>query len=263
MTANITASRIVLIGGHSIVREGLRSLLSEQGREILHAGPSVSDLAAVARCKADFLLLLIEDKGAEWGGEALAAIHRQCPGARIAILAQTFDYQVMMEAFRAGIEGYLINDLSWERLAGYLDLIDLGEKIFPTQLAQKLMDESTAREQPDADNAATIESANLSGREMDILRRLTAGLPNKVISRQLAISEATVKVHVKAVLRKLRVANRTQAAIWAAAQGIAGPGGPAESVDAEPGAVTAGAMGAAALRSSASAPGSGGRTARA
>jgi two-component system nitrate/nitrite response regulator NarL len=58
---------------------------------------------------------------------------------------------------------------------------------------------------------------------MEILRRLAAGFPNKVISRQLSISEATVKVHVKAVLRKLRVSNRTQAAIWAASQGLHGP----------------------------------------
>ena len=264
MTATRTASHVVLIGGNSIIREGLRSLLSAQNRRIIHAGSSIKDLAALSHPDPNFLLLLIEDQKSEWDGNALAAIHRRHPGARIAILAHRFDYQAMLGAFRAGIEGYLTNDLSWERLAGYLDLIELGEKIFPSQLAQKLIDETEPCEQADMEEAATVDSANLSAREMDILRRLIAGLPNKVISRQLAISEATVKVHVKAVLRKLRVANRTQAAIWAAGQGIHGLDAPPSTAlpKTEAGAVAA-TMGAVTPLMPPIAPDKAGRVARA
>lgn len=213
------ACDVVLVGGNSIVREGLRRLLSEQERKVLYACASLDDLDRVDIASEAHLLLLIEEPGTEWDGKSLAQAHQRFPAARIAILANQFDFDAMLESFRSGAEGYLTNDLSWERLIGYLDLIALGEKIFPSQLAQKLIDQCSAPNgQPT--NAVAIQSANLSAREMEILRRLIAGLPNKVISRELSISEATVKVHVKAVLRKLGVANRTQAAIWAAAQGL-------------------------------------------
>ncbi|HWV12354.1 MAG TPA: response regulator transcription factor [Sphingobium sp.] len=213
-------SDVVLVGGSSIVREGLRRLLSSQHRHILYTGAKLDEfLLSEMGCPA-CLLLLIEDQDREWSGTALAEVREQCPAARIAILANKFDFDTMLDAFRAGVEGYLINDLSCERLGGYLDLIALGEKIFPSQLAQQLIDQSAVCE--DVPNAVSIDGANLSAREMEILQRLIAGLPNKVISRQLSISEATVKVHVKAVLRKLRVSNRTQAAIWAASQGLHG-----------------------------------------
>ncbi|SCW72390.1 two component transcriptional regulator, LuxR family [Sphingobium faniae] len=217
-----TASKVVLIGRSSIIREGLRCLLAEQNRQVIFSGFSLEDLQKANVAASDFLLLLIEDKRSEWDGDALEAIHRQYPAGRITILANEFDFSAMLEAFRVGVEGYLTKDVPWERLIGYLDLITLGEKIFPSQLAQKLIDRSSTYDH--VPNAATIDSANISARELEILRRLIAGLPNKVISRQLSISEATVKVHVKAVLRKLRVTNRTQAAIWAATQGLQGMG---------------------------------------
>ena len=215
-----TVSDVVLVGGSSIVREGLRRLLSSQHRQILYTGAKLDEFCFSGMADPACLLLLIEDQDKEWNGAALAEVREQCPAARIAILANKFDFDTMLDAFRAGAEGYLINDLSCERLGGYLDLIALGEKIFPSQLAQQLIDQSaTCEEVP---NAVSIDGANLSARELEILQRLIAGLPNKVISRQLSISEATVKVHVKAVLRKLRVSNRTQAAIWAASQGLHG-----------------------------------------
>ena len=211
-----TVSDVVLVGGSSIVREGLRRLLSSQHRQILYTGAKLDEFCFSGMADPACLLLLIEDQDKEWNGAALAEVREQCPAARIAILANKFDFDTMLDAFRAGAEGYLINDLSCERLGGYLDLIALGEKIFPSQLAQQ---SANCEEVP---NAVSIDGANLSARELEILQRLIAGLPNKVISRQLSISEATVKVHVKAVLRKLRVSNRTQAAIWAASQGLHG-----------------------------------------
>lgn len=214
-----TVSDVALLGGSSIVREGLRRLLSSRHRQVVVTGAALDELSPDMP-DSECLLLLIEDQDKEWSGAAILQVRQLYPTARIAILANKFDFDAMLEAFRAGVEGYLINDLSCERLGGYLDLIALGEKIFPSQLAEKLIDQPTiGQEQP---NAISVDCANLSAREMQILRRLIAGLPNKVISRQLSISEATVKVHVKAVLRKLRVSNRTQAAIWAAGQGLLG-----------------------------------------
>lgn len=213
-----TTSDVALVGCNSIASESLKRLLSEEHRRIIYAGPSVEELRRNGSTDAAFLLILMEDQQLKWNGSALAAAHQQHPAAKIVILATEFDYDAMLGAFRAGVQGYLTNDLPWERLAGYLDLIAFGEKIFPSQLAERLIGENM--DGVSGGSAATIDSVNLSAREMEILQRLISGLPNKIISRQLCISEATVKVHVKAVLRKLGVANRTQAAIWAAAQGL-------------------------------------------
>jgi len=219
-----TTSDVALVGCNSIASESLKRLLSEAHHQIIYAGPSIEELPGEDADCAAFLLILMEDQQFKWDDAALAALHRQHPGAKIVILATEFDYDAMLGAFRAGVQGYLTNDLPWERLSGYLGLIAFGEKIFPSQLADRLIGEHI--DGIAGSNTATIDSVNLSGREMEILQRLISGLPNKIISRQLTISEATVKVHVKAVLRKLGVANRTQAAIWAAAQGLQ-PLGPA------------------------------------
>lgn len=213
-----TTSDVALIGCNSIVREGLCRLLSESKWHIVHAGSSIEDLRSAPIAVSDLLIILVEDDRSLWQAHDLDAVHQLFPAAKIIVLAREFDFHAMLESLRAGAYGYLTNDLSWERLAGYLDLIALGEKIFPSQLAQKLIDDSAAFEA--AVDSTSLDAAHLSAREMDILCRLVAGLPNKLISRELAISEATVKVHVKAVLRKLRVSNRTQAAIWASSQGL-------------------------------------------
>lgn len=212
-----TTFDVALVGCNSIASESLKRLLREDNCRIIYAGPSLEELTRNGSADP-FLLILMEDQNLAWNGAALSAAHHRYPAARIVILATEFDYHAMLGAFRAGAQGYLTNDLPWERLAGYLKLIGFGEKIFPSQLADKLIGDNG--EEVRARIAATVDSVNLSAREMEILQRLISGLPNKIISRQLSISEATVKVHVKAVLRKLGVANRTQAAIWAAAQGL-------------------------------------------
>jgi two-component system nitrate/nitrite response regulator NarL len=227
VTGMTTTSDVALVGCNSIASESLKRLLSEAHRRIIYAGPSIEELRGEDSDCAAFLLILMEDQQLKWDGAALAAAHHQHPTAKIVILATEFDYDAMLGAFRAGVQGYLTNDLPWERLAGYLDLISFGEKIFPSQLADRLIGENI--DGVAGGQSATIDSVNLSAREMEILQRLISGLPNKIISRQLTISEATVKVHVKAVLRKLGVANRTQAAIWAAAQGLQPPLGPASA----------------------------------
>jgi two-component system nitrate/nitrite response regulator NarL len=94
----------------------------------------------------------------------------------------------------------------------------MGEKVLPSQFAQNLGKREFRSGR--GDWLANIATLNLSDREIQIMRYLVLGCPNKVISRRLGISEATVKVYVKAILRKLQVTNRTQAAIWAVQRGL-------------------------------------------
>lgn len=141
------------------------------------------------------------------------------PDCKIVLLAATCDSRLVAEAFRLGIDGYVGKHISCACLVEMLKLVALGEKLIPSQI---VFDLPYQRAEPDTARA-NIEfgDANLSDREISILQGLIRGEPNKVISRRLLITEATVKVHVKSILRKLGVANRTQAAIWGVGCGLA------------------------------------------
>jgi two-component system nitrate/nitrite response regulator NarL len=117
-----------------------------------------------------------------------------------------------------GIDGYLLKNMSADALPQWLRLVLLGEKVFPTDLAHMLTNGRVTLR----NNGGQISHVNgLSGREMEILGCLINGAQNKQIAQELDISDGTVKVHVKAILKKIRVQNRTQAAIWAMNNGIA------------------------------------------
>ena len=141
-----------------------------------------------------------------------------------------YEFDEVALAFGNGIDGYIVKEISCEPLIESLKLVALGEKVLPSQLARTLSDFHPRFESGNQHDTAS--AACLSEREAEILRCLTVGMANKVMSRLLNISEATVKVHVKAILRKLRLSNRTQAAIWAIKHGFEQQ--PVESVDTDP-----------------------------
>jgi len=113
----------------------------------------------------------------------------------------------------AGIDGYVAKQIGCEPLIGALRLVALGEKIVPSQTVIALAKKPWRT--GGGDWLTCNNNVQLSEREREILVCLTRGDANKIISRQLTITEATVKVHIKAILRKLNVMNRTQAAMWA------------------------------------------------
>jgi two-component system nitrate/nitrite response regulator NarL len=140
--------------------------------------------------------------------------------AKIVILADRFDFDAVVSCFRAGAEGYIVNAMKSQPLMTALRLVSLGEKVMPSDLVEELEHRQFSTSSPVLPQNEIV-NANLSPRERDVLCGLMAGYPNKSIARQLDVCEATVKVHVKAILRKLKVSNRTQAAIWASHNGIA------------------------------------------
>jgi two-component system, NarL family, nitrate/nitrite response regulator NarL len=149
---------------------------------------------------------------------------------RIVVLTETIRVGRLSEALSAGVDGYLLKNMSADALHQSLQLVLLGEKVFPTDLARLL----TSDWMMGRNDAAQGEHANgLSHREMQILGYLLSGAQNKQIARDLQICEGTVKVHLKAILKKLGVQNRTQAAIWAVSQGMT-PLGPLYCEDLNP-----------------------------
>jgi two-component system, NarL family, nitrate/nitrite response regulator NarL len=153
----------------------------------------------------------------------IAALKAQNPGARVVVLADTFNFDQMMTALRGGADGYCLPTV--DALIRYLDLVMLGETAYPSgQFLSAILDaqsrgDTEISRSADAETRRSLAHASdtrmLSNREAEILHCLMQGAPNKIIARQLDVAEATVKVHVKAILRKIQVANRTQAAMWA------------------------------------------------
>jgi two-component system nitrate/nitrite response regulator NarL len=126
------------------------------------------------------------------------------------------------QGLEAGANGFCLTGSSREVLITSLELVMLGELALPTELVLSMLDAAplssepgTASEAPDKPKASAPQPSNLSAREAEILSSLMEGAPNKIIARKLHVAEATVKVHIKAILRKIGVANRTQAAMWA------------------------------------------------
>jgi two-component system, NarL family, nitrate/nitrite response regulator NarL len=136
---------------------------------------------------------------------------------RIVFLTESIRINRLADALAEGVDGYLLKNMSAEALHQSLQLVLLGEKVFPTDLAHLLTNDRMASR----NGTAQWRHVNgLSGREMQILGCLRNGAQNKQIARDLQIADSTVKVHLKAILKKIGAQNRTQAAIWALAQGV-------------------------------------------
>ena len=211
---------VSLFGRNEIAREGLRRILISEDFTVVSSmvGPASLDLQDKPSSTDQPHIIIVDDSPAGEAIDQCRQLSERYPHARLVLLADDYEYDEVALAFCNGVDGYIVKEISCEPLIESLKLVALGEKVLPSQLAQNLGGayprfESTAH----ADNAS---AACLSERETEILRCLTVGMANKVMSRLLHISEATVKVHVKAILRKLRLSNRTQAAIWAVKHGF-------------------------------------------
>jgi two-component system nitrate/nitrite response regulator NarL len=163
------------------------------------------------------LVLLCDDLSREDPVEAIKQLKDQYPGVRLVALSDNLDPCVVQELCKAGIDGICLTGMSPAAMCKALELVMLGERFLPGSFSLALINQASAHQSSVAgpDNAAGGLPAKFSEREAQILRLLTKGSSNKSIARELGLAEATVKVHVKAILRKAKVANRTQAAIWA------------------------------------------------
>ena len=211
-----------LLCGNAIVREGLSRILTERDFRVIQY-PNIATALQMEETPEDDTgpsLLLIDSGTEELDADTTSVLQRRFPSAYLVLLSDRFDFQIMLKAFRLGALGYIVKEISCDRLVATLRLVAMGERVLPPQLADELQSRPSIADVLEVERP--VDAACLSDRELEILRWLIMGCPNKVISKRMDISEATVKVHVKAVLRKLRVKNRTQAAIWAANHGMRG-----------------------------------------
>lgn len=216
----------IVIGQHPLVREGLVRILPP---DTYHVVAQLSDTAGIqsvadgAACPLLCLLVAGDDRAATTA--AIAAFRQEHPLSRIVVLAQRYDLADVVSALRAGAQAYLLDAMCCEAFLKSLDLILLGQCVLPSPVLTHIRDTWTgdgvnpAPESPPVPKTAPRSpgTAPLSCRENEILQCLAEGASNKVIARRFDIAEATVKVHLKAILRKLGARNRTQAALWSVA----------------------------------------------
>lgn len=216
----------ILVGKSILLREGLARILRSASFRILASVSSGDDLIP-SKFPPQQPLFLIVHSGDDFDTalEQINLFKRRHPDGRVAIVADRYRLGELLSAFRAGANGYFVDVMTCDVFVKSLELVMMGETIFPpTFLSYVLGAEAhhIGETAPAAENSHAIIVApedtlapRLSPREKIILRCLIEGDSNKCIARKIEIAEATVKVHVKAILRKIRVQNRTQAAIWA------------------------------------------------
>jgi two-component system nitrate/nitrite response regulator NarL len=217
----------ILIGKNILLREGLAKILSSANFRILASASCADDLLA-SKIQLQQPLFLIAHTGNDFGlvVEQIKLLRDRCPNGHIAIVTDHYRLKEMVSAFRAGANGYFVEVMTCDVFIKSIELVMMGERIFPPAFLSSVLDsdgEPLCDPEPCEGNMhqdilVTVEDTiapQLSPREKSILRCLIEGDSNKCIARKIDIAEATVKVHVKAILRKIRVHNRTQAAIWA------------------------------------------------
>lgn len=209
---------VMLVDDDKLFGAALSALLENSnfkiGRECTNLPEAISVLKQAK--VPDLILLDLEDGSLEELSQ-LRRLRQLADKCRVVVLATEMSPQILSISLQAGTDGYLNKSMSWEALQRSLNLVMLGEAVFPSSVTSLLMTSGAdytapARAQPLANE--------LSKREIQILRCLLAGQSNKAIARNLSITESTVKMHFKNVMRKIHAQNRTQAAVWAIQNGI-------------------------------------------
>ncbi len=203
--------RILIVDDHEVVRQGLRvSLGIDPELEVIGEAEDGAEAVRLAhRLRPDVVLmdLLMPEMD---GIAATEIIRRELPDTEVVALTSVLEDASVVGAVRAGAIGYLLKDTRAAELRRAIKSAAAGQVQLSAGAAARLMREIKAPERPET----------LSQRELDVLRLLARGLANKEISRDLAISEKTVKTHVSSILGKLGVQSRTQAALYAGRVGV-------------------------------------------
>jgi NarL family two-component system response regulator LiaR len=206
--------RVLVVDDHTVVRKGLCALLSSPRYGIEVVGEAGDGAQAVTQARAlqpDVILmdLLMPVKT---GLEALQEIRAEDPAARVLILTSAGDRAQVISALKAGAQGYILKDSAPDDLIQAIEAVYAGKLLLPSDLAQKTLF---------AEADETPPPSELTERELDVLRCLARGLSNQEIADTISISLYTVRSHVRNILGKLHLANRTQAALYARDLGLA------------------------------------------
>src|SRR5262245_44278633 len=213
----------VVIHPSRMFREGVTSMLAKSPFAPACAAASTKDVPSTISSAGDRVLVLIGVREASNLAEALSVTKARFPTAYVVVIGDATRRDNVTTALASGAMSFIDQNVATSTLIKELELMTQGEPVISVFILKQLLHHSeeiaatfAVNERQPSDALGQAEPGlPLSGREAAILNGLVKGASNKVIACQLQITEATVKVHVKAILRKIRVKNRTQAAIWA------------------------------------------------
>jgi two-component system nitrate/nitrite response regulator NarL len=207
---------VLVVDDHPLFRKGVVQLLTmEPSIEVVgEAGHRQQALALAQQHDPDLILLDLNLK-AENGLEILAALKAEDPSRRVVMLTVSDAAEDLIGAIRAGADGYLLKDMEPEQLLDRVRASLAGATVIGEALAARLAS-ALRQEAQDSARGLRRDLSLLTEREREVLRCLADGQSNKVIARALSITEGTVKVHVKNLLKKLSFRSRVEAAVWMA-----------------------------------------------
>lgn len=206
--------KVVLIDDHALFREGLETLLKRRGVEVTSCSNGNEGVEAVHATQPD--VVMVDLRMPEINGvQTLKLLREKDSEIPILILTTSDDAADLKECLRHDASGYLLKDMDPDDLVVALRKVIAGEMVVAPELAGKLATIVKNRDEDIEEESKSIFSS-LSPREMEILSHLTEGQSNKVIARHLGISDGTVKLHVKSILKKLGLHSRVEAAVLAA-----------------------------------------------
>ena len=203
--------RIVIIDDHPLLRKGLQQLaeLSADIEIIGETDNGDQGLVMVQALEPDLVILDLNMPGMD-GLKTLNALKKRVPAPKVAILTVSDAQEDVMAALRGGADGYLLKDMEPEDLLEKLHELAEGHLVMSPSVAERMALAIRTENQ-----GARETAVDLTDREREILIHISEGESNKVIARNLHIAEATVKVHVKHLLKKLGLKSRVEAAVWA------------------------------------------------
>lgn len=243
------ALRVVLVDDHRLMREGLKSFLSQRGVDVVGEGSNGREGVRLARELRPDVVLMDLGMPEMSGLEATRMIQAERQEQVVVILTASEDEANLFEAVKAGARGYLLKSIDPEQLVGQLDAAARGEAALTPALAAKILHELartattgsvTSTVQGDSSpGAAALPSGHtlsaprpgpddaepLTARERDVLDLVVSGASNRQIAEALVVSDNTVKYHLKNILQKLHVRNRAQVVAYALRQGLDKPAG--------------------------------------
>jgi DNA-binding NarL/FixJ family response regulator len=207
--------RVLLVDDHPLFREGLVSLLAARDIEVV--GEASDGLAAVELCRrlAPDVVLMDLAMPTMGGLDATRLIKAEMPEIKVVILTVSEADDDLFEAVRSGAHGYLVKSTGSDEFFDLLEALERGEAPLSRGLAAKIM-RHLAQE-----GRSPTEEAALTPREMEILKLVAEGKPNREVAAALFISDATVKFHMTNILTKLHLENRAQVVAYAHRHGLA------------------------------------------
>lgn len=210
------SATVWLIDSQPLLRAGLRAQLDGKGFHVAVDAGTVDEAIRLGSHGPQANLVVLDFA---LGSASVAKLRAAQTQTRVVVFAEAAELSFLSEMFAAGVDGYVLKSISPNALIESLKLVLLGEKVFPGILTNFLgaLHSNTVVGRSER---VRVGDVALSQRELDIIRNLADGHTNKSIAKALLITEATVKVHIKTVLRKLGAANRTQVAIWAVQHGL-------------------------------------------